>query len=738
MSPTGPYYPGTASQGTGGVSWTSVSNILAEDGSVATSGLIGPGGGGGVANQLLATNFNFNIPSTAVIDGILLEAKVQSFATAVGDSGQIYLTYPSGITSGSNQPNSNSWPTAALSWISWGGSTSLWGRTWTPSDINSSSFGASISAFPGTGTGDITVDAVRITVYWHTAPSDVPKRHIYRIFDVSNNYLGTLQNVSSPFEYPQEINSAGSRIVITCAVSPDTSALANTTIDTEDGNPIQDETGDNFLTERAADVVGNDTNQILIKNGNRIKVYEISYYYPNGKLMFSGQINKWAAPYGSQSGDDQITVYADSDGIDLSYQVLTAGGTLDQSQTTNNASYTSQYASKGAGWNKYGQTFIAGSTTIAQIGLSLSTGGVNESVTINVYDSPATLRLLGTITRTVNASSATEFTFTLTPIVSSTVGTTYFLEVAPDPSGSNLTIYYNSGGGYASGSAWNSSYGGGSGGGTWTALATDLWFKTYSGGNSTAVTYSSTDTGSIALDMVSRYNGKGGLISASTTTIPTTGVTATYSFNLTTVLAGIQKVRELSPANYYWYVDIATSILYFKPTGSSPDYTIVKGNHINRVDIQASIENMHNTLYFSGGLVSTTNLYKTFSDSASIASYGQRVAVDSDNRVTLDATATLLGTSDITENKSEVYNTQVTVLDRTMDITLFKPGQLVDFAGFGNFVDRLLLQIVRIDYSPDKAILTLGKLPPRANTTLQQALNDIVALETVANPSTPS
>src|ERR1700757_1939789 len=79
ISPTGPLTAGTASDVGGGTgSWTNVSNAKVEDGSVAYCDNVGPGGGGFSPNQLNVTNFGFNLPPVAIIDGIKLEIKVST------------------------------------------------------------------------------------------------------------------------------------------------------------------------------------------------------------------------------------------------------------------------------------------------------------------------------------------------------------------------------------------------------------------------------------------------------------------------------------------------------------------------------------------------------------------------------------------------------------------------------------------------------------------------------------
>ena len=68
-----------------------------------------------------------------------------------------------GTPVGSNRANSGvEWPTAN-SYISYGGSSDLWGTTWTLSDVLSTGFGSALSAIVQNGTANI--DHIRITVW---------------------------------------------------------------------------------------------------------------------------------------------------------------------------------------------------------------------------------------------------------------------------------------------------------------------------------------------------------------------------------------------------------------------------------------------------------------------------------------------------------------------------------------------------------------------------------------------
>lgn len=147
--------------------------------------------------------------------------------------------------------------------------------------------------------------------------ANIPKTHIYKITR-NGVVLGNLPNVKSMFNFSWDINTPGTRIVIDVGISADTSALPSGQLYTEAGDPLTTEAGENLYTERAEDVVGSQNSNILLSNGNTVTVIEISNYYPNGKVMFVGTIDRWEAKFGDPSESDivRVTAYSKSQDLD--------------------------------------------------------------------------------------------------------------------------------------------------------------------------------------------------------------------------------------------------------------------------------------------------------------------------------------------------------------------------------------------------------------------------------------
>jgi hypothetical protein len=77
-----------------------------------------------------------------------------------------------GVVGSTNRAIAGAWPTSALTYQSYGGSSDLWGETWTPADINASNFGLVLSvncADPDDNEDQCLVDHFRITVFYSVA-----------------------------------------------------------------------------------------------------------------------------------------------------------------------------------------------------------------------------------------------------------------------------------------------------------------------------------------------------------------------------------------------------------------------------------------------------------------------------------------------------------------------------------------------------------------------------------------
>lgn len=737
--------PGTVANGAGTVSWTNLNNAKVEDGVTAYCAPVGPGGGGGIPKQLEGTNLGFNLPSNAVIDGIKLEIKARSDGGG-SDAGSIFLLYNGGSTSPANTPNSgqNWFHSGLLVWQVYGDSSSLWGRTWTPAEINHTNFGASMAFTRNTGTGTIEVDAILITVTYHlsgsTAPADVPIREIYKVRNQRGEYIGLLPQPTDELKFAQDMNSLGSQITIQVPGSTDTAVTATYPYTTEDlsANYTDETATGNYVTEGDVPIVSAAFQSIdtLIKNGNTVECWLFNYFYPNGKCMFVGKIRRWEDD--DKANAINITLYSTSYDLDNYY----ARGapfvyTNDQVQNTyNSIDYPFVQTDKGAGWHLDGQTFVVGAGVTNVAAITVAADRVCP-VTINLYNGVG-----GTLIGTVSGDTVVGASiFGFPNLITVTPGQTLFFTVTPDP-GYTLGLGYQTGNPYASGSMYVSDYSGGSGGGAWTpSTGNDLWFTTASGGTTTTGVFTSKDpsTGMLA-PLITDYNVRGGTQVWTATSIDATGLSLSYTFSVQTIYQAMQAILDMSPAGFYYYIDIGNQVIYFKNASTTPDFLLQKGVHIDSLKLGATTEESVNTLPFTGGEVSAAvNLYKIYTNAQSIAAFGPLLKPKSDNRVKLDATADAIGQNTLAEFSGEKYFTTVTVVHTTkLDITLLTPGKVVGFRGHGNFKDQVVAQIVRREWSAGAVQLTIGVLPMRQSTQFAQMMRDLEQQQTQNNPTSPT
>lgn len=116
------------------------------------------------SHWLKATNFNFSVPDGATINGILVECEAK-ISQGVWVIDYVRIVKGGVIKSTNNTLSPYSFVDA---YKSAGGTTNLWGETWTPTDINASDFGVAIATFGDINSVNfiVSIDHIRITVYY--------------------------------------------------------------------------------------------------------------------------------------------------------------------------------------------------------------------------------------------------------------------------------------------------------------------------------------------------------------------------------------------------------------------------------------------------------------------------------------------------------------------------------------------------------------------------------------------
>lgn len=710
---------------TGGVSWQNPNNIKADDGSDAT--LVYTIGGDDGAD-ITGEDFGFPpMPDGAIIDGVEIFIE----GSNVGCGGSIVLGVSGAVSKDIGTLNQ-----------SYGSPTDLWGLSEiTPSDLTNITATVETGDLSG-GDGTASIDYMQITVYWHvemTAPeTDVPTRIAYKVYSRQGNFLGELPKVTSKLAFPQDLGSAASAIAVQCG------KFVNNQVDveailTDDDEPLLTDEGDEILATETDIVVapGDSQNEAIFKNGNLVKVWVYNKYYPMGKLEFSGEMQRVNFKYGVLDSTVKLMIY--SDGVELTNFVARGypfSYTDDVSQTANNDFVTVSQDAFG-GWQRYGQTFKigAGVENIGAVTLRLR---YTADVTLSIYDAPNG-NLLGSVTKRVSNATMTNVDFEFAQLIKVTAGGTYFMAVSVASGQSIRVRIHSSSATYSDGAIYKSNFSGGSGGGSYVVDSGDFYFVTKHGLPTTTVTYSTQDpvTG-MANGIMLDYNARGGKIKERD--FEATGQSLTYEFVMAFIHDAIATIVDMAPTGYYSYVDLGSSEMDIKKVNSSADFAVTLGRHIFELDLALTIEQVKNYMLFSGGDTGSGNLYRDYENATSFGNFGLKTGTKSDNRVTDTDTADAIGAKFIEENSEEGQETMLTVLDEHINISLLTPGKTIGFRNFGNFIDDLVLQIVRreINFSDGVSVLTLGQLPIRDVDVLERVSRQVHDQQTINNPTAPS
>lgn len=148
----------------GAVNWSNPGNAISKDGVYATAALSSTNL---TTHCLQVTGAGFNIPTNATINGITVTITRRASAASSARDNTVQLLV-GGTASGTNLATTTSWPTTAAA-ATYGSSTSLWGLTLTPAQVNASNFGVNIRASRTNNSPTVSVDHVEISVCYTTA-----------------------------------------------------------------------------------------------------------------------------------------------------------------------------------------------------------------------------------------------------------------------------------------------------------------------------------------------------------------------------------------------------------------------------------------------------------------------------------------------------------------------------------------------------------------------------------------
>lgn len=589
------------------------------------------------------------------------------------------------------------------------------------------------------------------------------KHFIYRVYK-NNVYKGLWKNVISEFAYDQDINSAGSAVVVRLGYAADSFSEGS-----------------------------------LVDFNNQVKVYVVDDENPNGLLLFQGFVMNYKPIYGPP---EYVEVTLMGYGATLDDFIIETGEAVDVSQPSYDTSVGAGQGSESAltnNFNRIWQSFTVGGsvTKLSAVEMVMAAGDiltngdtdifnfsivlsnhaspsyVGDTIICEVFSSQADAEAAGSPNLVASASlpilteSPQAYKFTFAAPVTVTPGAVYYARLR-SPNAYNTPfnqfyVYYHSTAPYSGGQMRRSVPGN-----TWSAVSGDAYIKTYSSTGSTTSPYSSQDPSAILRSILDNYAAQGGSITYTGSSIDTTNTSVTYQFNANTVLEGVNACLKLAPVGWYWYIDQATNVLHFHQRAQTASKKMVLGKHIVNLSVDKRIQELINIIYFIGGVVGSTNLYQKYTLQTSVDLYGRRALKIVDRNVTSAATAQIIANSYLTDKSQVTLRVDFEIVDNGgqaasilgFNLESLTLGETISFKGFGvgsggtlwdvalwdvgkwdfdiTDLSSVIIQITRLQYSADKVHLSLSTIPPDVTKRIEDVRRNVDQLNSADNPSAPS
>lgn len=579
------------------------------------------------------------------------------------------------------------------------------------------------------------------------------KEYQVKIYDTDGSYITTWTDIVSEIKFANEINTGGSQLDIT---------LARNAGDYGEGSDVD--------------------------FGLKVVVYCIDKEMPTGDIVFQGYISSYTPIY----KDNHVQIVVLSYGAELSDYMLDGV-----------ANETSMYVNSpgGGGSMAFGCTSPAGNEAVA-IAIRPTTSGYLGSIMVPIWvfsgientdyadaiyelwsGTPASpTALLDTATKRVTATSMIQaisiysskyltlgsagVKFSSTVYLSNAV--TYFIKIYPRLmrtaiEGNSMAILYgaeadanNALWTKATGSAF-SSYAG----------IYDGWIHMAETTLQTTIPYLSVDPSDILRNAIDTYNTNGGLVTYTDQSIDDTSSVVSYTFRTNSILEVVAKCLELSPRDWYWYLDYGTNLVNFHEKSNSPDHIFSLESHIIDAKFEKRIDDIVNCVYFTGGDTGGgVNLYRKYLKQDSIDRYGLKAVKYSDQRVTLNATAETIANSILEAKSQPELRVTLQILDSNnnqgvgYDIESIKVGDVVavrnitqqvglsswDVArwddAYWDFniynLSSLQMQVRRIEYNNDTATIHASTMAVDINKRIEDINRNLEALQSANNPNAPT
>ena len=238
----------------------------------------------------------------------------------------------------------------------------------------------------------------------------------------------------------------------------------------------------------------------------------------------------------------------------------------------------------------------------------------------------------------------------------------------------------------------------------------------YKNGATFAVTETAQDPKDIFENIIDQANGvlPGTPFSYSGASIPTTGLSVTYTYTARSWIDALQDTYTLVGAGYYWYVG-ADGVVYLKQKPSTATHIFTIGKDVSALSVVKNGESMVNdsTVDYNGGTA-------TDSDATSQTNFGKHSRYTDDQNTTDATTAGNIATAQVDDNKDLKISATIRIND-LYDIENVKVGDTCKIrnlsSGSTTFTDNM--QIVKIAYTPTYIDIQLEEIISFGNEFLK-------------------
>jgi hypothetical protein len=289
----------------------------------------------------------------------------------------------------------------------------------------------------------------------------------------------------------------------------------------------------------------------------------------------------------------------------------------------------------------------------------------------------------------------------------------------------------------------------------------------------TTISYSNMDIADIIKDLLDKYALKGGIVTYTSQSIQTVGLSISITVKNETYLGAIRRICGYLPQFWGFFID-GENVFNLKLTDlDTVDHVINIGKESISGDLRISYGDMVTTVFFHGGDTGGgTKLYKKYSNSVSQNIFGLYEQIISDERVTNTSTVDAKAEQILARKASPVRYLEATIMDSNgngfgYDIDSIKPGDTIqikyseiptdfttwrnDTGSLGNFIwdvspwdygrAGLLgvpFQVQEITYEHDRARIVASDIVEDLSTTINQLEKRTQEIETINSPTTPS